>query len=201
MDSCFSLHPIGTIFSQGSIVFLNFTSQHQDNARACFSGRSNKPELRHSELLNFIIALFDRMHCWFDRHLPSAQVSASLQQSLSKRLPIQELTNKGIYVIDTDASYAFLIHRVWCFTSSAVCFRPCPQSCGTAGFAPWNTRRNETSRFQSLGHRSLLCALRLNAFLNASRFLFNCMENLKDVRFVVRFRHDNASVPDRGKAA
>ncbi|CAM9115622.1 unnamed protein product [Laminaria digitata] len=43
---------------------------------------------------------------------PREEVSALLQKSLSKRISIQELTNKGIYVVDTDASYALLVHQV-----------------------------------------------------------------------------------------
>ncbi|CAM9536619.1 unnamed protein product [Scytosiphon promiscuus] len=40
------------------------------------------------------------------------EVSALLQKSLSKRLSFDQLTNKGIYVVDTDASYALLVHQV-----------------------------------------------------------------------------------------
>ncbi|CAN0158146.1 unnamed protein product [Pylaiella littoralis] len=40
------------------------------------------------------------------------EVSAFLQKSLSKRLSLDRLTNKGVYVVDTDASYALLVHQV-----------------------------------------------------------------------------------------
>ncbi|CAB1120233.1 unnamed protein product [Ectocarpus sp. CCAP 1310/34] len=40
------------------------------------------------------------------------EVSALLEKSLSKRLEKTLLTNKGIYIDDTDASYALLVHQV-----------------------------------------------------------------------------------------
>lgn len=40
------------------------------------------------------------------------KVSALLEKSLSKRLEKTLLTNKGIYIDDTDASYALLVHQV-----------------------------------------------------------------------------------------
>eukprot|EP00903_Cladosiphon_okamuranus_P008378 g8056.t1 len=43
---------------------------------------------------------------------PREEVSALLQKSLSRRLSFDQLTNKGIYVVDTDASYALLIQQV-----------------------------------------------------------------------------------------
>ncbi|CAM9810048.1 unnamed protein product, partial [Ectocarpus sp. 8 AP-2014] len=39
------------------------------------------------------------------------EVSALLEKSLSKRLEKTVLTNKGIYIDDTDASYALLVHQ------------------------------------------------------------------------------------------
>lgn len=53
---------------------------------------------RHQKILHIIYFMF--------------QVSALLQRSLSKRLAMQELRNKGIYIVDTDASYALLVHQV-----------------------------------------------------------------------------------------
>eukprot|EP00752_Nemacystus_decipiens_P012110 g10735.t1 len=43
---------------------------------------------------------------------PREEVAAFLQKSLSKRLSFDQLTNKGVYVVDTDASYALLVHQV-----------------------------------------------------------------------------------------